>query len=213
MELPRNGLVTLTWGNVSGFDAEDGIVVIKPSGVPYDELTPDLMSVLNLKGELLDGGKPSSDTPTHLALYRRFPQIGGIVHTHSVFATACAQAGTEIPALGTTHADCFYGAVPCTRAMTDEEINGAYEHETGRVIIEAIHGDPLNIPAVLVRSHGPFAWGRDAAEAVHNAITLETDAKMYILTRSLNPSVQPINPVLLDRHFLRKHGKDAYYGQ
>ncbi|MDR1000110.1 MAG: L-ribulose-5-phosphate 4-epimerase [Clostridiales bacterium] len=212
-ELVRHGLVIFTWGNVSGFDREKGLMVIKPSGVPYDELTPDDMSIVSSDGEHIGGGKPSSDSPTHLALYKRFPQIGGIAHTHSTWATACAQAGIGIPCLGTTHADYFYGDIPITRDMTDEEINGQYEAETGKVILEAIQSDPMVVPAVLVRSHAPFAWGADCDRAVHNAVALEEVARMFVLSRMLTPDISAISPALLDRHFLRKHGMGAYYGQ
>jgi L-ribulose-5-phosphate 4-epimerase len=217
LDLPRYGLVTFTWGNVSGIDREKGLVVIKPSGVPYDALKLEDMVVLNIEGEVVEGGlKPSSDTPTHLALYRAFPQIGGIVHTHSPWATSWAQAGRAIPALGTTHADYFYGEIPCTRAMTDAEIQGAYELETGNVIIETFRQrgiDPTFIPGVLVHCHAPFAWGADAHQAVHNAVVLEEVAKMALHTFQLNGDSPPMNTALLDRHFLRKHGANAYYGQ
>lgn len=217
LDLPRYGLVTFTWGNVSGIDRERGLVVIKPSGVPYDRLRVDDLVVLNLEGEVVEGKlKPSSDTPTHLTLYRAFPQIGGIVHTHSPWATSWAQAGRSIPALGTTHADYFYGEIPCTRAMTDAEISGAYEMETGEVIIETLRQhaiDPAFMPGILVNSHAPFAWGSDAHEAVHNAVVLEEVAKMALHTYQLNPRQAPMNQTLLDRHFLRKHGANAYYGQ
>jgi len=213
MALPRYGLVTFTWGNVSAIDREKGLFVIKPSGVPYEELTPEDMSVVDLNGRWADGAKPSSDTATHMVLYIKFPGVGGIVHTHSTWATACAQAGAPIPPMGTTHGDYFYGAVPVTRAMTADEINGEYELQTGYVIAEAVQNDPLNIPAALVKNHGPFAWGKDAEEAVHNAVVLEEIAKMHILTRIVNPGAQPMDQALLDRHFLRKHGKNAYYGQ
>lgn len=217
LDLPRYGLVTFTWGNVSGVDRENGWVVIKPSGVPYDKLKAEDMVVLNLEGEVIEGKlKPSSDTPTHLALYRAFPHIGGIVHTHSPWATSWAQAGRAIPALGTTHADYFYGEIPCTRAMTDQEIHGAYELETGSVIIETFvqRGlSPAHIPGVLVHCHAPFAWGIDAYQAVHNAVVLEEVAKIALHTYQLNADTQSMNQVLLDRHFLRKHGANAYYGQ
>ena len=215
MALPGYGLVTFTWGNVSGIDREKGLVVIKPSGVEYEKLEPGLMVVVDLNGEKAEGDlKPSSDTPTHLALYKAFPEVGGIVHTHSVWATICAQAGEPIPAYGTTHADYFYGEIPCTRAMTDSEIGGEYEYETGAVIIETFAGkNPMDVPAALVYSHGPFSWGRDAAEAVHNAVVLETAAKMAVMARLHNPQIKPMQQSLLDRHFLRKHGKNAYYGQ
>ncbi|MDR1560682.1 MAG: L-ribulose-5-phosphate 4-epimerase [Clostridiales bacterium] len=213
MSLPRYGLVTFTWGNVSGVDRESGLFVIKPSGIPYEDLSPDDMSVVDLDGGRIEGAKPSSDTETHRILYKKFPSLGGIVHTHSTWATACAQAGVPIPPLGTTHGDYFYGSIPVTRAMTADEINGEYELETGNVIAETIKNDPYDIPAALVRGHGPFAWGADAGEAVHNAVVLEEVAKIFILTRGINPNIQPMDQVLLDRHFLRKHGKNAYYGQ
>ena len=213
MALPRYGLVTFTWGNVSGFDCERGLFVIKPSGIPYEDLDPESMSVLDLDGNIIEGAKPSSDTETHRILYKTFPSIGGIVHTHSTWATGCAQAGVCIPPLGTTHGDYFYGTVPITRKMTADEINGAYELETGNVIAQTIKDNPYDIPAVLVMSHGPFTWGKDADEAVHNAVVLEEIARMFILTRSINPEAGPMDQTLLDRHFLRKHGKNAYYGQ
>ncbi|BDG36102.1 L-ribulose-5-phosphate 4-epimerase [Saccharococcus caldoxylosilyticus] len=215
LQLPQYRLVTFTWGNVSGIDRECGLVVIKPSGVAYDKLTIDDMVVVNLNGDVVEGNlKPSSDTPTHLWLYKQFPGIGGIVHTHSTWATIWAQAGKGIPALGTTHADYFYGEIPCTRKMTDEEIQGAYELETGKVITETFRFlDPLQMPGVLVHGHGPFAWGKDPANAVHNAVVLEEVAKMAARTYMLNPDAQPISQSLLDRHYLRKHGINAYYGQ
>ncbi|AFC28710.1 AraD [Paenibacillus mucilaginosus 3016] len=215
LDLPKYGLVTFTWGNVSGIDRESGLVVIKPSGVPYDELRAEDLVVLDLDGKVVEGKlKPSSDTPTHLALYKAFPTVGGIVHTHSPWATAWAQAGRSLPALGTTHADYFYGEVPCTRPMTREEIQGAYELETGNVIIETFEGkDPLQIPSVLVHCHAPFCWGKDAHNAVHNAVVLEETAKMAFHTYQLNPNTVPMDQNLLDRHFLRKHGANAYYGQ
>ncbi len=214
--LPRHGLVTFTWGNVSALDRESGIMIIKPSGVEYSDMTAEDMVAVSLEtGEVVEGHyKPSSDTPTHLALYRAFDGIGGIVHTHSRWATSFAQAGRGIEPLGTTHADYFYGEIPCTRAMTPDEINGEYEKETGTVIIEAFEGiDPLTIPAVLVKSHGPFTWGRTAAEAVHNAVVLEEAAFMNYHAMSINPQVRPMQRELLDRHYLRKHGNNAYYGQ
>jgi L-ribulose-5-phosphate 4-epimerase len=215
LQLPKYRLVTFTWGNVSGIDRERGLVVIKPSGIEYDKLTADDMVVVDLEGNVIEGHlKPSSDTPTHLLLYKEFPAIGGIVHTHSPWATIWAQSGKGIPALGTTHADYFYGEIPCTRKMTDEEIKGAYEWETGKVIAETFRFiDPLQIPGVLVHGHGPFAWGKDAFNAVHNAVVLEEVAKMAARTYILNPEVQPISQSLLDRHYLRKHGANAYYGQ
>ena len=215
MELPQRGLITYTWGNVSGIDRQTGLVVIKPSGVPYEGMTAEDMVVVNLEGEVVEGKwKPSSDTPTHTALYRAFPEMGGIVHTHSRWATTFAQAGREIPAMGTTHADYFYGAVPCTRPMKDAEIQGEYEKETGNVIIETFRGvDPMTIPGVLVYSHGPFTWGKDAAEAVHNAVVLEEVAFMDWHAMALNPAQGSMQRSLLDKHYLRKHGKNAYYGQ
>lgn len=213
--LPRMGLVTFTWGNVSGIDRDRGLVVIKPSGVAYDELTPDCMVVVNLTGEVVEGNyKPSSDTPTHLRLYEAFPGIGGVTHTHSTWATTFAQAGLPLEAYGTTHADYFHGAVPCARALTADEINGDYEWETGGVIMEAFEGiDPLSIPGVLVKSHGPFTWGLTPLESVHNAAVLEAVAQMGAVSRLLTPGLPPVEQALLDKHYLRKHGKDAYYGQ
>lgn len=214
--LPKYGLVTFTWGNVSGIDREKGLVVIKPSGVEYDEMTPDDMVVVDLNtGERVEGSlKPSSDTPTHLELYKAFPSLGGIVHTHSRWATTMAQAGLGIPALGTTHADYFYGEIPCTRKMTPEEIAGAYEKETGTVIIERFKGiNPADVPAVLVHSHGPFAWGTDPLNAVHNAVVLEEVAFMAWHDLALRPDLPVMQQELLDKHYLRKHGANAYYGQ
>ncbi len=213
--LPKYNLVTFTWGNVSGIDRERGLVVIKPSGVDYDAMTAQDMVVVDLDGQVVEGKwRPSSDTPTHVEMYKAFPDCGGIVHTHSRWATTFAQAGRDIPALGTTQGDYFYGAVPCTRPMTPEEIGGAYEKETGRVIIETFKDrDPAAVPAVLVFSHGPFAWGRDPMEAVHNAVVLEEVAFMDWHAMMLNPAIGPMQQELLDRHYLRKHGKNAYYGQ
>ncbi len=216
LELPKHSLVTFTWGNVSGVDRETGLMVIKPSGVEYDALTADDMVVVSLKtGEKVEGKyKPSSDTDTHIALYNAFPEIGGIVHTHSRWATSFAQAGRGIPAYGTTHGDYFYGEIPCTRKMTPKEIAGEYEKETGNVIIEAFKDIDENcMPAVLVNSHGPFAWGTDPVNAVHNAVVLEELAFMAIHTEMLNPNVKVMQQELLNKHYLRKHGKDAYYGQ
>ena len=213
--LPKHGLITFTWGNVSGIDRESGLVVIKPSGVSYDGMTVEDMVVVDLQGKVVEGKwKPSSDTPTHLALYRAFPGLGGIVHTHSRWATSFAQAGMPIPAMGTTQGDYFYGDIPCTRKMTPAEIAGEYELETGNVIIETFQGiDPMTIPAVLVHSHGPFTWGTDAMNAVHNAVVLEEVAFMDYHAMSMNPQAGRMQQELLDKHYLRKHGKNAYYGQ
>lgn len=215
--LPRYDLVTFTWGNVSGIDREKGLVVIKPSGVEYDKMDPDDMVVVDLDGNRVEGKwKPSSDTATHLALYRAFPTLGGIVHTHSRWATSFAQAGIGIPALGTTHGDYFYGEIPCTRKMTPAEISGAYELETGNVIIETYQSrniDPAQVPAVLVNSHGPFAWGTSPFDAVHNAVVLENIAFMAFHALVLKPDLSPMQQSLLDKHYLRKHGAGAYYGQ
>lgn len=216
MELVEKGLVIYTWGNVSGIDREKGLVVIKPSGVEYDVLKPEDMSVVSLEtGELVEGPyKPSSDTATHLVLYRKYPGLGGVVHTHSVWAVAFAQAGLPVPALGTTHADYFYGDVPCTRALTDREIEEAYEENTGHVITETIgENDPLAVPGILVRNHGPFAWGRTAKGAVYNAVVLEKVAEMAYKTLTLLPGAPRVPQYLLDKHYLRKHGANAYYGQ
>jgi L-ribulose-5-phosphate 4-epimerase len=217
LQLPKHGLVTFTWGNVSGIDRDQGLVVIKPSGVPYEELTLEDMVVVDLEGNIIEGTKrPSSDTPTHLALYRSFQYVGGIVHTHSPWATAWAQAGRSIPALGTTHADYYYGEIPCTRTLTKEEITRAYELETGNVIIETFETggiDPLAMPGVLVSNHAPFCWGKDANQAVHNAVVLEEVAKMALHTFQLNSQIEHIDQFLLDKHYLRKHGVNAYYGQ
>lgn len=214
--LPRYGLVTFTWGNVSAVDRERGLVVIKPSGVEYEEMKPSDMVVMDLAtGEKVEGDmKPSSDTPTHLALYRAFPNPGGIVHTHSRWATIYAQAGRDIPPLGTTHGDYFYGEIPCTRRMTPQEIAGAYEAETGNVIVETFRNrNPDDVPAVLVHSHGPFAWGTDAKNAVHNAVVLEELAFMAWHDQVMDPALPPMQRELLDKHYLRKHGANAYYGQ
>jgi L-ribulose-5-phosphate 4-epimerase len=216
LELVREGLVIQTWGNASGIDRKRGLVVIKPSGVPYAGMKPEHMVVIALaSGRVVEGKlKPSSDTPTHLVLYRAFTSIGGIVHTHSLYATAWAQAGRPIPAYGTTQADYWHGEAPCTRLLTAREIKAAYEENTGRVIVERFKRlDPLAHPAVLVASHGPFTWGRDVAEAVHNAVVLEYVARLASETLRLNPRVKSMQPVLLDKHFLRKHGRAAYYGQ
>ena len=213
--LPKYNLVTFTWGNVSGIDRASGLVVIKPSGVAYDGMTAEDMVVVDLNGTVVDGKwKPSSDTATHLALYKAFPNIGGIVHTHSRWATSFAQAGLPIPAMGTTHGDYFYGDIPCTRPMTEAEIKGEYEAETGKVIVETFQGvDPDDIPGVLVYSHGPFAWGGDPMNAVHNAVVMEEVAFMDYHALTLNPEHRDMQQALLDKHYLRKHGKNAYYGQ
>lgn len=215
LELKEKGLVTFTWGNVSGIDREKGLVVIKPSGVEYSVMTAEDMVVVDLSGNKVEGKyKPSSDTPTHLVLYKAFQNIGGVVHTHSRWATSWAQAGRGIPAYGTTHGDYFYGEIPCTRKMTAEEINGEYEKETGNVIIEAFKNiSAKDIPAVLVHSHGPFAWGKDPQDAVHNAVVLEQLAFMAYHTEAINSKAEVMQQELLDRHYLRKHGKNAYYGQ
>lgn len=215
LALQKHNLVTFTWGNVSGIDREKGLVVIKPSGVEYDTMTVEDMVVIDLEGNVVEGKwKPSSDTPTHLCLYKAFPNIGGIVHTHSRWATAWAQAGRGIPAYGTTHGDYFYGEIPCTRKMTKAEIEGEYEWETGEVIVETFEGKNADdIPAVLVNSHGPFAWGKDADNAVHNAVVLEEVAFMAFNAEMMNTDIKPMQQELLDKHYLRKHGKNAYYGQ
>ena len=213
--LPKHNLAIFTWGNASEIVRESGIFAIKPSGVDYDKMTPDDMVLMNLKGEIVEGKyKPSSDTPTHLELYKAFQNIGGVVHTHSRWATSFAQAGMGIPPLGTTHADYFYGEIPCTRAMNGAEINGEYEKETGTVIIEAFKNiDPMSIPAVLVKSHGPFTWGTSADDAVHNAVVLEEAAFMAYHALTLNKGLPSMDETLLDKHYLRKHGANAYYGQ
>ncbi len=216
LQLPAHGLVVFTWGNVSGLDRESGLFVIKPSGVEYDKLRPEDMVVMDLEGHKVEGElNPSSDTPTHLELYRKFPTIGGVVHTHSRWATIWAQSGRSIPAYGTTHGDYFYGPIPCTRAMTPEEIGGEYELETGKVIVETFEGKkPEDIPAVLVKSHGPFTWGKDCFEAVHNSVVLEELAMMAWHTENtMGVQMKPMQQELLDKHFLRKHGANAYYGQ
>ncbi len=214
LALVKHQLVVFTWGNVSAIDRASGLVVIKPSGVSYEDMKPEDMVVVDLEGKVIEGKlKPSSDTATHLELYKKFLGIGGIVHTHSPWATAWAQAGKGIPALGTTHADYFYGEIPCTRKMRANEITGAYEQETGNVIIERFTTiDPMQMPAVLVHSHGPFTWGKDAQDALHNAVVLEEVAKIAHTTLSIQQT-PPMDSVLLNKHFLRKHGKDAYYGQ
>lgn len=217
MELPKRGLVTYTWGNVSGIDRETGYFVIKPSGVDYETMTSEDMVVMDLNGNKIEGKyKPSSDTPTHIELYKKYPEIGGIVHTHSTWATSWAQACRSIPLYGTTHADYFYGSIPCARSLTPEEINGEYEKNTGLVIIETFEDkgiNPMHIPGVLCANHGPFTWGKDASEAVHNAVVLEEVAKMSCYTESINKHVQPAPQTIADKHFLRKHGENAYYGQ
>lgn len=216
LDLVAKGLVIETWGNASGIDRQRGLVVIKPSGVPYERMKPAHMVVVSLQdGKVVEGGlKPSSDTPTHLELYRAFGTIGGVVHTHSLYATIWAQARREIPALGTTHADYFYGPVPCTRLMRPAEIKSDYELNTGRVIVERFKRlDPMSVPAVLVASHGPFAWGETVAKAVENAAVLEQVAHLALETLRLNSRLGPMQRVLLDKHFLRKHGPGAYYGQ
>lgn len=217
MDLPRYGLVTFTWGNVSAIDRESGLFVIKPSGVAYDRLKPEDMVVMNLKGEKVEGRyNPSSDTATHLELYKAFPEIGGIVHTHSSYATSWAQAGRSIPCYGTTHADYIYREVPCVRCLNKEEIEEAYEENTGHLIVnefKRMKKDPVAVPAVLCKNHGPFTWGKDAKEAVHNAVVLEEVAKMAYRTESINPQVQPAPQELQDKHYFRKHGANAYYGQ
>ena len=217
MLLPRYGLVTFTWGNVSGIDRESGLFVIKPSGVEYEKLMPEDMVVVDLEGNKVEGRyEPSSDTPTHTELYNRFPQIGGIVHTHSAWATSWAQAGRDIPCYGTTHADYFYGTIPCVRNLTKEEIAEAYEKNTGVVIADEFERQKIDhtaVPAVLCRNHGVFAWGKDAAEAVHNAVVTEEVAKMAARSEFLNPDIKPAPQELQDKHYYRKHGENAYYGQ
>ncbi|RJX73699.1 L-ribulose-5-phosphate 4-epimerase AraD [Vibrio sinensis] len=215
MDLQKHNLVTFTWGNVSGIDRESGLVVIKPSGVEYHQLSAENMVVVDLRGQVVEGTlNPSSDTATHLALYNHFPEIGGIVHTHSPQATAWAQAGRAIPALGTTHADYFYGQIACTRALSDIEIAQDYESNTGKVIIESI-GDVgvMASPGILVKEHAPFTWGKNPNQAVHNAVVVEVVAGMALQTLQINADVHSINPALLDKHYLRKHGANAYYGQ
>ena len=215
MELPKRGLITYTWGNASGIDRESGLFVIKPSGVDYDRLRPEDMVVMNLSGERVEGRlNPSSDTATHLELYRAYPEIGGVVHTHSPMATSWAQAGRGIPCYGTTHADYFYGEIPCARNLTEEEIEDGYERNTGLVIVETMEGkNPMHVPGILCKNHGPFTWGKDAAEAVHNAVVLEEVAKMAVFTELLNKTGPPAPGCLQDKHFMRKHGPKAYYGQ
>ena len=217
LDLVKHNLVVFTWGNVSGIDREKGLVVIKPSGVEYDRLTPEDMVVVDLAtGNVVEGNlNPSSDTPTHLAIYRAFSDVGGVVHTHSTYATAWAQAGLDIPNIGTTHADYFRASIPCTEDMTEAEVKGAYELETGHVIVRRFQKsglNPVHTPGVLVKNHGPFSWGRDAAGAVYNAVVMEQVAKMAFVSLTLNPRTT-MNPLLVEKHFLRKHGPGAYYGQ
>ena len=217
LELPKRGLVLFTWGNVSGIDREKGLIVIKPSGVEYENMKAEDMVVVDLEGKIVEGElNPSSDTPTHIELYKKFPNIGGVVHTHSTHATIWAQSGRDIKAYGTTHGDYFYGPIPCTRKMTPEEIGGEYEKDTGTVIIETFEKrgiDPDSVPAVLVNSHGPFTWGKNPHDAVHNSVVLEELARMAMYTEQINKDIQPMQQELLDQHFLRKHGVNAYYGQ
>lgn len=217
LELVKRGVVIYTWGNVSGIDREKGLMVIKPSGVDYDGMTPEDMVVVDLiSGDTVEGKwKPSSDTKTHLELYRAFPNVGGITHTHSINAVAFAQAGKDIPALGTTHADYFYGSIPCTRVLTQQEVEEAYELNTGKVIVECIHErniDPMAVPGIVVKNHGPFSWGRDAAASVYHAVVMEAVAEMDLKTLQLNPQAS-IAQYVLDKHYMRKHGPNAYYGQ
>lgn len=222
LDLVKHGLVIFTWGNVSAIDRSSGLVVIKPSGVSYDAMKPSDMVVVDLDGRVVEGElNPSSDTPTHLVLYKAFPEIGGVVHTHSTYATAWAQAGLDIPNIGTTHSDYFHDDIPCTRNMKKREVFGEYEKETGNVIVERFNGmNPMDTPAVLVRNHGPFAWGTDADNAVHNAVVLEEVAKMGFISMTLNLSTLDIvnhsprmNKLLIEKHYSRKHGPNAYYGQ
>ena len=217
MELPRRGLVTYTWGNVSGIDREKGLFVIKPSGVEYDELRPEDMVVMDLQGNRVEGElNPSSDTKTHLVLYNAFTGIGGIVHTHSPYAVGWAQAGEDIPCYGTTHADYFYGPVPCARHLSKEELDEDYELNTGKIIVETFRERDINpayVPAVICHSHGPFTWGKDAAQAVYHAVVLEEVAKMALFTRQVNPAAAPAPERIVEKHYQRKHGKNAYYGQ
>lgn len=214
IDIVKHGLVIFTWGNVSAIDREKNLVVIKPSGVSYDNIKSDDMVVVDMEGKVLEGKyKPSSDTSTHLELYKAFPEIGGVVHTHSTYATAWAQSGLDIPNIGTTHADYFSDDIPCTRDMTEEEVKGDYEKDTGTVIIERFKElNPVHVPGVLVKNHGPFSWGKDANDAVHNAVVLEQVAKMAFIAYQVNPNLT-MNKLLIQKHFLRKHGPDAYYGQ
>ncbi len=214
LDLVKHGLVIFTWGNVSQIDRESGLVVIKPSGVSYDEMKAEDMVVVDLDGNVVEGDlNPSSDTPTHLVLYRAFPEIGGVVHTHSTYATAWAQAGLDIPSIGTTHADYFHASLPCTESMTEAEVTGEYEKETGNVIVKRFEGlNPAHTPGVLVKNHGPFSWGKDSDDAVHNAVVMEQVAKMASIAFAANPNLT-MNPLLIEKHFNRKHGANAYYGQ
>ncbi|MBC1558587.1 L-ribulose-5-phosphate 4-epimerase [Listeria booriae] len=217
LELPERGLIKYTWGNVSAFDKASQCFVIKPSGVGYAEMKASDMVVVDLDNHVVEGDlNPSSDTPTHAVLYRNFPEIGGIVHTHSTWATIWAQAGLDVPAMGTTHADTFFGAVPCARVLTQEEIDAGYEHETGNVIVETFSErgvNPTDVPGVLLHGHGPFTWGKDATSAVMNAVVLDEVCKMNYYTRQLNSYAEELPKRVLDKHYLRKHGKNAYYGQ
>ena len=217
VELPRRGLVTYTWGNVSGIDREAGLFVIKPSGFEYEDLRPEDLVVMDLEGKKVEGSmNPSSDTKTHLVLYRSFPEIGGIVHTHSPYAVGWAQAGKDIPAFGTTHADYFYGPIPCARHLTQEELDEDYELNTGKIIVETFRERgiaPVSVPGVICRSHGPFTWGKDAAQAVYHAVVLEEVAKMALFTRMVEPTAEAAPQRYLDKHYMRKHGPNAYYGQ
>jgi len=214
LDLVKHGLVIFTWGNASGIDREKGLFVIKPSGVDYEVMKPSDMIVVDLDGNVVEGNlRPSSDMPTHLYIYQQFNEIGGIVHTHSTYATAWAQAGVGVPNIGTTHADYFSAEIPCTRQMTEDEIFSAYEMETGKVIVEAFQGlNPVEIPGVLVHNHGPFSWGKNVHDAVHNAVVMEQVAKMASISFAVNPGLK-MNPLLIKKHYERKHGKNAYYGQ
>lgn len=215
MELQKKGLIIYTWGNVSGIDREKQLIVIKPSGIEYDDLTADDMVVVDFDGKVIEGRfKPSSDTPTHIELYKRYPEIGGVVHTHSTWAVAFAQAGMDIPAFGTTHADYFFGDILCTRELNEAEIDNDYEKNTGKVIIETIGDkDPMKVQGIVVKNHGPFTWGRTPAGSVYNAVVLEKVAEMAFKTMILNPKVKPVSQYLLNKHYYRKHGANAYYGQ
>ncbi|RJT18765.1 L-ribulose-5-phosphate 4-epimerase [Buttiauxella izardii] len=215
MALPRHGLVTFTWGNVSGIDRERQCIAIKPSGVAYETMSADDMVIVDMNGVVIEGKyRPSSDTATHLALYKKYPELGGVVHTHSTHATAWAQAGLSIPALGTTHADYFFGDIPCSRPLTCEEVQGEYELNTGKVIIQTLGEiNPLHTPGIVVYQHGPFAWGKNVEDAVHNAVVMEEVARMAWIAREINPQLKPIDSYLMNKHFQRKHGANAYYGQ